>query len=269
MHSCQLASFASGRLVLVRQVTLVGLNIGLTQGRTSPRGLSSGQFLGRRPACKSRAPLAARLTNDKRNFKRQDNIMSDLDYLLNQLNLLIGFLDVSDEQVYLQVKDHDRFNMGLTIGQLYDNRYDNYSNHITTSALLLGFSHLEDFLSKCIVKVLTSNPDKNDFKVTLKTIREKGDNLISSLAEEQAKRLTFAEKIKFIEKHLPGITPQILTDVKFVNDVRNCLMHNNGLADSRLIPKYQSGQKIILNSGEVNGYGLQARQLAREIWDRL
>lgn len=195
--------------------------------------------------------------------------MNDLDYLINQLNLLIGFLDVSDEQIYNQIKQHDRFNLGLTIEQLYDNKYDNYSNHITTSALLLGFSHFEDFLTKCIVKILTSNPDKNDFKVTLKTIREKGDSLISSMAEEQARRLTFAEKIKFIEKHLSGITPQILIDIKFVNDIRNCLMHNNGLADKRLNPKYQDGQKITFNSGEVNGYGLQARQLAREIWDRI
>lgn len=195
--------------------------------------------------------------------------MNDLDYLLNQLNLLIGFLDVSDEQVYQQIKGHDRFNLGFTIEQLYEKNYDNYSNHITTSALLLGFAHFEDFLTKCIVKILISHPDKNDCKVTLKTIREKGDNLIPSLAEEQARRLTFSEKVKFIEKQLIGITPKILVDIKFVNDVRNCLMHNNGLADKRLIPKYQDGQKIILSSGEVNGYGLQARQLAREIWDRL
>ncbi len=195
--------------------------------------------------------------------------MNDLDYLLKQLNLLIGFLDVSDEAVYNQIKQHDRFNLGLTIEQLYDLQYDNYSNHITTSALLLGFSHFEDFMTKCIVKVLTFNPDKNDFKVTLKTIREKGDNLVTSLAEEQSRRLTFAEKIKFVEKHLTGISAQVLHDIKFVNDIRNCLMHNNGLADNRLNPKYQDGQKIILTSGDVNGYGLQARQLAREIWERI
>lgn len=195
--------------------------------------------------------------------------MNDFDYLVNQLNLLIGFLDVSDEQVYNQIKQHDRFNMGLTIEQLYDSQYANYSNHITTSALLLGFSHFEDFMTKCIAKILTTYPDKNDCKVTLKTIREKGDTLIPALANEQSRRLTFAEKIKFIEKHLTGLSPNILVDIKFVNDIRNCLMHNNGLADKRLNPKYQDGQKIVLNSGEVNGYGLQARQLAREIWERI
>ena len=125
--------------------------------------------------------------------------MNDLDYLTNQLNLLVGFLDVSDEQVYQQIKNHDRFNIGMTIEQLYENNFDNYKNHITTSALLLGFAHFEDFLTKCIVKLLVTNPDKNDFKVTLKTIKEKGDGLVLSLAEEQSRRLTFAEKIKFLE----------------------------------------------------------------------
>lgn len=199
----------------------------------------------------------------------ENNEMTDLDYLINQLNLLIGFLDVSDEQVYEQIKHHDRFNLGITIEQLYKNNFDNYKNHITTSALLLGFAHFEDYLTKCIVKMLIENPEKNDFKVTLKTIKEKGDTLIASLAEEQSRRLTFTEKIKFIEKYVQGVSPRILTDIKFVNDVRNCLMHNNGLADKRLNPKYLDGQKIILNSGEVNGYGLQARQLAKEIWDRI
>lgn len=195
--------------------------------------------------------------------------MTDLEYLLKQLDLLIGFLDVSDKEVYLQIKHHDRFKIGMTIEQLYENNFDNYKNHITTSALLLGFAHFEDFLTKCVVKYLVANPDKNDFKVTLKTIREKGNDLIFSLAQERSRQLKFSEKMIFIEKHLHGLSIQVLTDIKFVNDIRNCLMHNNGLADNRLKPKYQEGEKIVLESGEVNRYGLQARQLAREIWERI
>jgi len=195
--------------------------------------------------------------------------MSDYDYLIKQLNLLIGFLDVSDEEIYQKIKHHDRFNMGITIEQLYESSYDNYSNHIATSALLLGFSHCEDFLTKCIVKLLTDNPEKNDYKVTLKTIKQKGDNLITELAYEQARRLTFSEKLKFIEKNLAGINSSLISEIKFVNDLRNCLMHNNGLADERLAPKYKVGDKIILNSGIVNDYGMQTRKIAYEIWERL
>ena len=123
--------------------------------------------------------------------------MNDYDYLIKQLNLLIGLLDVSEKEVYNQIRNHDQFNLGITIEQLYDNEYSNFSNHITTSALLLGFSHLEDFLTKCIVKILVAFPAKNDYKLTIKTLLEKGDLLIPYLAEEQSKRLTFFEKISF------------------------------------------------------------------------
>lgn len=193
--------------------------------------------------------------------------MNDYEYLIQQLDLLIGFLDVSDEQVYNQIKQHDRFNLGMTIEQLYQNNYENYSNHITNSALLLGFSHFEDFLSKCIVRILISNPEMNDLKVTLKSIQSRGNSLIASMAEEQSKRMILSEKIKFIEKSIPDINTYSFIQIRYLNDLRNCLMHNNGLADDRLGPKYIIGQKISLDSGDIHRYGLLARQLASAIWE--
>jgi hypothetical protein len=157
----------------------------------------------------------------------------------------------------------------MTIEQLYDKSYENYSNHITISSLLLGFSHFEDFITKAITKILIVFPDKNECKVNLKTIKEKGDDLIPSLAAEQARRLTFADKVKFLEKNLNGLSPEILKNIKIANDIRNCLMHHNGLADQRLEPKYVAGQKIVIKSSEVHDFGLQARQLAGDIWSRI
>lgn len=195
--------------------------------------------------------------------------MNDYEYLIKQLGLLIGFLDVSNKSVYDQIKYHDEFNVGFTIEQLYENSYDNYSNHITISALLLGFTHFEDFITKAIVKILIVNPDKNELKVSLKTIIERGDTLNSTLAEEQSRRLTFSEKMKLIERNLSDIDVDLIQEIKHVNDIRNCLMHNNGLADKRLNPKYKEGEKIKFDSGDVNSYGLKARQLAKLIWDRI
>jgi hypothetical protein len=192
--------------------------------------------------------------------------MNEFDYLIKQLNLLIGFLDVSDKEVYDKIKNHDQFNMGITIEQLYDKSFKNYLNHITISSFLLGFSHFEDFIAKAITKILIAFPDKNECKVNLKTIKEKGDDLIPSLAAEQARRLIFTDKIKFLEKNLKGLSPEILKNIKIANDIRNCLMHHNGLADERLEPKYVNGQKIIIKSSEVHDFGLQARHLAKDIW---
>jgi len=195
--------------------------------------------------------------------------MNDYEYLIKQLDLLIGFLDVSSMTVYNQIKDHDQFETGFTIEQLYENSYDNYSNHITVSALLLGFTHFEDFISKAIVKILIANPDKNELKISLKVMLDRGESLIRTMAEDQSRRMTFYDKLKLIEKTLSNVDIMILADLKHINDVRNCLMHNNGLSDKRLVPKYSEGQRITFGATEVNDYGEKARSLAEQIWNSL
>ena len=193
---------------------------------------------------------------------------TDYDYLINQLNLLIGFLDVSDKAVFNQIKKHDKFNLGLTIGQLYKNKYENYSSHISTSAFILGFTHFEDFVSKRLTKFLEKYPDKNDLKVSLRVINEKGNGLTSHLAFEQSKRLTFADKIKFIEQHIIKTDAKLISELKHANDLRNCLMHNNGMADARLTGKYKVGKKIVLTAGQVHGFGLTTRRFAKILGDK-
>jgi hypothetical protein len=195
--------------------------------------------------------------------------MNDYDYLIKQLDLLIGFLSVSDEAVYDQIKHHDKYELGWTIEQLYENEYENFKNHICSSAILLGFAHIEDFIIKCLEKFLIANPDKNTTKVTYQVIKERGSSLISHLAEEQSRQLKFSEKIKFIEKHLPAIDAQIISDVKLMNDIRNCLMHNNAIADIRVQPHYKCGEKIIFTSFEANLFGVKARKFALELWAQI
>ncbi len=195
--------------------------------------------------------------------------MTDYDYLIKQLNLLIGFLDVSDEDVYMKIKHHDRFNLGLTIEQLYETNYNNYSNHICTSALLLGFAHFEDFITKCIIKILTISPEKNKHKISYKEINSEKENLINYLACERTRGMTFVDKIKLIENEYSQLDKQLIIDVRLVNDIRNCLMHNNGIADERISSIFIKGEKIILSSGDVNNYGLKARNFATQLWAKI
>jgi hypothetical protein len=137
---------------------------------------------------------------------------------------------------------------------------------ISTSSLLLGFAHFENFITKYIEKILVHSPEKNDLKISLKTILEKDKNLIDSMAKEQARKMIFSDKIKFIEKNISTINKKLIEEIKTANDIRNCLMHNNGLADKRLNTGYSEGQKIILTSGRIHSFGIQARQLSDEIW---
>lgn len=192
--------------------------------------------------------------------------MSELNHLMQQLNLLIGFLDVSDIIVYEEIKNHDKYELGLTIDDLYENNFNNFQNHITTSALILGFTHFEDFLTKITIKTLIKFPNKNKIKFTIERLDSIGENFKLFLAEEQAKRLTFSDKIKLQKSIFSNIDDLLVEKIKFVNNIRNCLMHNNGYADDRLQPQYSIGEKIILTSLEINQYGLMARNLANMLW---
>lgn len=195
--------------------------------------------------------------------------MKSLEQFQNQLDLLIGLLNISDSQVYEIIKDHKHLNLGVTMEQMFDHKFENYSNLITTSVLILGLSHFEDFIGKCISVILVKNPDRNDLRTSLKVIREKGAELVSYLADEQAKKMPFSEKVTFIEKNLPGVNVKTLNEIKFVYNIRNCIMHNNGHADTTLISKYSDKEKISLNPDDVNSYGLLVRQAAKDVWDRL
>jgi len=192
--------------------------------------------------------------------------MNEIIYLREQLNLIIGFLDVSDEAVYEAIKAHDKYELGQSIDDLYGNEYSNYQNHITTSALILGFTHFEDFLTKMVSKILCKYPNKNRMKVTIDRFEQLGTGYSEILAVEQAKRLTFSEKVKLTKATYPTFEDELIENMQLVNQIRNCLMHNNGYADERLTPKYLKGAKIVLSAGEIHGYGLMARRFGDMIW---
>ena len=195
--------------------------------------------------------------------------MNELEYLRQQLNLIIGFLDVSDEDVYESIKKHDKYEMGQSIDDLYGNKYSNYQNHITTSALILGFTHFEDFLTKMVSKILLKYPKKNKIKITICDFEKIGENYKEVLAEDQSRRMTFAEKIKLVNSTYLNFDDGLIENMRLVNNIRNCLMHHNGFADKRLEPKYFEGEKIILSSGEVHRYGLMARRFGDKIWTEI
>ena len=195
--------------------------------------------------------------------------MNELEYLIEQLNLIIGFLDISDEEVYDQIKSRDKYQFGLSIDSLYKGNYENYRNHVTTSSLILGFTHFEDFITKIIAKSLLKFPKKNKIKVTINRFQELGSGYVKALGEDQARRLTFSEKINLIKNIYNDIDSDLIEEIIFVNKIRNCLMHNNGYADKRLSPQILDGDKISLTSGQINGYGLKIRDLAYKLWDKI
>ncbi len=195
--------------------------------------------------------------------------MNELEYLIKQLDLIIGFLNVSDEEVYNQIKNHDKFDFGISIDNLYEGNFENFRNHITASSLILGFSHFEDFISKMVAKIFLEFPSKNKIKFTISKFQELGSDYIKILGEEQAKELTLAEKMSLIKDVYKDLDNETINQILLVNKIRNCLMHNNGYADKRLLPQYANGEKISLTSGQIHGYGIKIRDFANELWEKI
>jgi hypothetical protein len=193
--------------------------------------------------------------------------MNRYEELINDMNRIIGFLDLSDEAIFESVKRNDRYSLGLTIGSMYDDNYDEYRNHICMSGFLLGFSFIEGYLYDILKLILTKKPEINKHKVTIKYILDNNHNLYEKVADDYIRNIGFTEMLKELNKELRIFQQEENNELMVGYNIRNCIMHNSGIADSRLEPKYKNGARIELNSGDVNSFGLMARSLVRKIWD--
>jgi hypothetical protein len=194
--------------------------------------------------------------------------MNKYENLIAELNKIIGLLEVSDASIFEKIKGNDRFGIGMTINNLYNNEYNEYKNHICCSGLLLGFSYFESYLYDLLQLILDKKPELNNYKITLKYVIENKINLFNKATEDYLRNVGFTEVTKCLEKELKIFEGNEYNELMSVYNIRNCIMHNGGIADDRLRPKFQNGEKIVLNSGDVNAFGLKARGIARRIWDK-
>jgi hypothetical protein len=186
--------------------------------------------------------------------------------LISQLNKIIGLLEVSDEIVFQSIRKHDVSGTGLTIDSLYGYNYKEYQNHICCSAFLLGFSQFDDYVSEIIRKYYAEHPLENKYKFEYAYYEENKRNLIKAIAIEKVRNLGFTEKISLLKKIYPGLNETEMKLLRSSNDIRSCLVHNNGVADDKLMPRYKKGEHIRLNSDDVNRIGLSIREIAKKLY---
>lgn len=194
--------------------------------------------------------------------------MNRIEQLTDELNKIIGLLEVSDCQVFDNIRDHDRFGIGTTIGDLYNGQYSEFQIHICNSALLLGFSYFESFVCDILALVLDKKPELNKHKFTLKYVIDNKADLFRRVTEDYLKTIGFTEALKCLEKELhffEGCEHETFLEVY---NLRNCIVHNAGIADDRVHSRFSPGERIVMNSGEINSYGLLARKVSSSIWQR-
>lgn len=192
--------------------------------------------------------------------------MNQLETLIDELNKIVGLLEVSDLTIFNIIKNNDRFEVGMTIADLYNNSYYDYRNHLCCSGLLLGFSFFESYAYDLLGLVLKRKPELSNHKVTLKYVIDNRANLFDKAIEDHLRMIGFTEVIKCLEKELRFFNGTEHQDMMFVYNIRNCIMHNGGVADDRVGDKFKLGEKISLTSDDVNGYGIKTREIAEKMW---
>lgn len=199
--------------------------------------------------------------------------MNDLEHLEHHLDFLIGILEVSDESIYNEIRYNDRFEYGSTPDEVYESSFTNYQNTLCTSAFILGFTQLEDYITKMVEKLFIVKPEWNPIKFTVKKMSNLGVNYISELAKEKAHDYGFGinSKLKLVNAKLP-IPPDLATKTQYLRVLRNSIIHGNGYVSEDLANTsnpykiYTKGDKIILTASDVNEYGIVAREYAKLVW---
>ncbi len=190
-----------------------------------------------------------------------------------QMNLLIGFLEVSSVEVYSLIQNHDTFNIGITIDFLYK-EYENFRKHITNSALIMAFTHIEDFISKIYSEYMWLKGKEQKIGMNLNNFDK--STTIENLVRDHARQKPLETKIKdlseyFFRKDREEDKPfiKLCKELQEFRKVRNSLIHNNGIAQENINCSFNLGDEIMLDVSQLNDIGSNIRKLFREIHNRL
>lgn len=199
-----------------------------------------------------------------------------LERFIAQLDTLIPFLAISHREVF-ELMERERY---IWIPQnqqdSFPNTYDIFSVQITHSGFLLGYSYFEVFLTSLIKDIYRINPKMlpKDKQLKFGEIAEINtfDGLVELMIEKEAVALFYQSMeniIKYFEEklHLKW-TDEEKARVVQGSLIRNCLLHNMSLADSRLaqVSNYKIGEEIKLYADDVHFFGIVARALARSLY---
>lgn len=111
-------------------------------------------------------------------------------------------------------------------------------------------------------------------KVTFESIVKAGDynSVVSCVVQHEihdAMHNGIANIAEYFDKRFSIVWPESERDTIITTSlIRNCIMHNNSIADDRLAARsdWNTGNSITLSVSDVHGFGISARDLLRHIY---
>jgi len=202
-----------------------------------------------------------------------------IDRFISQLDTLVPFLALGHKDIFTKIHDENQEWFTEQQRKTLPETYSAYTNQVSVSAFLLGYSYFEAFIADLAKKILIARPKllpKNK-NITFGDVvnAESYETLLEKMVEQHVFSIMYdsIEKISdyYAEKlHIAWPLNNEVHSVVKASLIRNCYMHNGGIVDIRLHEKFgfELGSEIILNPSEVHGYGITIRHIAYEIFEQ-
>jgi hypothetical protein len=203
--------------------------------------------------------------------------MTLVDRLIAQLDTLVAFLAISRQEVFEIIRQHHSQWFRPENEGAFPDSYALYQTQVAHAAFVLGYSYAEAFLADLIRDIYISRPVAlpRDKELKFGDVLERStyDEVLCCMIDKEvlAVMCNSMEKIiKYFEDKLGFQWPSSERDaIVEANLIRNCIVHNNAVADQRLAAhreRWTEGVRIELTSSDVHGFGIAARATARDLY---
>ena len=194
--------------------------------------------------------------------------------LTQQLDGLVVFLAAAHEPVFELIRKHQEDWLDDGDDQQALRAYEDYGCNVVHGAFLLGYSYFEAFLADVAREVLRARPTMLavDKQISAQVIVQANsyDELLRQVVDSEV-RGVFMKNVTQQREYFTAklqLEWDAAPDLELASSCRNCLMHNNGVADERLARTgdFKVGESIRLRAGRVHEFGLVARNIAEPLW---
>lgn len=201
-----------------------------------------------------------------------------LDRTLAQFDTLVPYLGLAHKEVFGLLNREKALWFDASQQSAFPASFAVYRKQIIQSALLLGYSYFEAFLSDLMHAIYTKHPEMlpPNKQICYADIVRCAD--LASLHQAMAQREiheVFYKSIDDITKYFHERLNLIWSTrhrerTLLASLIRNNIIHNSSRVDARLaaISSYEIGAEITLEAGDVHAFGLDARALIADLFSQ-
>jgi len=221
--------------------------------------------------------MGAKKRSPKRKAAKKKTATKLIDRLISQLNALVAFLALSRPEFFAIIKQHHAQWFAPEDEGALPESETIYQTQVAHAAFVLGYSYAEAFLADLIRDIYLSHPEAlpRDKEIKFGDVLERSsyDEVFVYMIEKEVLAVMYSSMdkiIKYFEDRLGLQWPSSeRAAIVKANLLRNCIIHNNAVADSRLAANctdWTEGAKIALSVSTVHEFGIVARATARDLY---